>query len=231
MDFTALEKALRATFDDYKLSRNEKDALSEVVADFKGDEDKIRFIRNRAFELARGHINGTEDKAAIDWLEDIVRLLDKERYAVRPGISKAFFSPGKSCLNAILEELATCRESLDICVFTITDNRIKDGIADAHGRGVKVRIISDDNKAYDLGSDVMELSQMGIQTRIDEGSDGHMHHKYAIFDKEILITGSYNWTRSAARDNYENLVVTDDTVLVASFSEEFERLWATLPTL
>ena len=28
--------------------------------------------------------------------------------------------------------------------------------------------------------------------------DGHMHHKFAIFDGERLINGSYNWTRGAA---------------------------------
>ena len=39
------------------------------------------------------------------------------------------------------------------------------------------------------------------------------------------MTGSYNWTRSAAEHNRENLAVTDDRRLVAAFSEEFERLW------
>jgi len=136
MDFKSLEAGLNATFDDFKLSQSEKDALSGVVADFRGDEDKIRFIRNRAFDLARDHIKGTEDKAAIDWLEGVIRLLDKERYAIRPGTSKAYFSPGETCLHAILDELATCRNTLDICVFTITDNRIKDAIESADARGV-----------------------------------------------------------------------------------------------
>jgi phosphatidylserine/phosphatidylglycerophosphate/cardiolipin synthase-like enzyme len=52
-----------------------------------------------------------------------------------------------------------------------------------------------------------------------------MHHKFAIFDQRLLVTGSYNWTRSAAERNRENLAVTDDRRLVAAFREEFERLW------
>lgn len=46
-----------------------------------------------------------------------------------------------------------------------------------------------------------------------------------LADRRLLVTGSYNWTRSAAERNRENLAVTDDWRLVAAFGEEFERLW------
>ena len=52
-----------------------------------------------------------------------------------------------------------------------------------------------------------------------------MHHKFALFDGERLIHGSYNWTRGAADVNYENLVDTGDPDLIAAFAAEFERLW------
>lgn len=40
-----------------------------------------------------------------------------------------------------------------------------------------------------------------------------------------LATGSYNWTRSAASSNQENLIVTSHPPLVRDFAAEFERLW------
>jgi phosphatidylserine/phosphatidylglycerophosphate/cardiolipin synthase-like enzyme len=46
-----------------------------------------------------------------------------------------------------------------------------------------------------------------------------------------LLTGSYNWTRSAARYNHENLVVTDQENLVQDFCREFDRLWQELVPL
>jgi phosphatidylserine/phosphatidylglycerophosphate/cardiolipin synthase-like enzyme len=52
-----------------------------------------------------------------------------------------------------------------------------------------------------------------------------MHHKFAVIDGKTLLTGSYNWTRSAADFNEENVVVTDDPRLVSSFAAEFEKLW------
>jgi cardiolipin hydrolase len=34
----------------------------------------------------------------------------------------------------------------------------------------------------------------------------HMHHKFAIIDKIVLLTGSFNWTAQAVNGNQENLI-------------------------
>jgi len=52
-----------------------------------------------------------------------------------------------------------------------------------------------------------------------------MHHKFALFDGRLLLTGSYNWTRGAADDNHENFVVTDDPHLLRAYAQAFEDLW------
>jgi phosphatidylserine/phosphatidylglycerophosphate/cardiolipin synthase-like enzyme len=46
-----------------------------------------------------------------------------------------------------------------------------------------------------------------------------------VFDGRTAVTGSYNWTRTAAEQNQENLVVSDDPRLVRTLADEFERLW------
>jgi phosphatidylserine/phosphatidylglycerophosphate/cardiolipin synthase-like enzyme len=94
----------------------------------------------------------------------------------------------------------------------------------AHRRGVAVRILSDDDKSEDRGSDVETFMRAGIPTRTDS-TDAHMHHKFAIFDGEILLTGSYNWTRSAERANQENVVLSEDPRLLRDFQGCFDRLW------
>ena len=38
--------------------------------------------------------------------------------------------------------------------------------------------------------------------------EGLMHHKFAIIDSDILLTGSFNWTERAASENCENLVIS-----------------------
>src|SRR5262249_22618310 len=82
-------------------------------------------------------------------------------------------------------------------------------ILETHRRGVKVRVISDAEKAHDLGSDLQKFADAGIAVKLahvaaptDPGLTGHMHHKFALFDGGRLLAGSYNWTRGAANVNY-----------------------------
>jgi cardiolipin hydrolase len=138
--------------------------------------------------------------------------------------SQAYFSPGNACRAAIIRSLNAAISDAKICVFTISDDLITEAIINAKRRGVDVLILTDNDKLYDLGSDIIRLTREGIVVKTDNTSN-HMHHKFMITDDRILVNGSYNWTRSAANYNQENITVTDDSVLVRSFLEEFDKLW------
>jgi cardiolipin hydrolase len=58
-----------------------------------------------------------------------------------------------------------------------------------------------------------------------DATPNHMHHKFMIVDDLALVTGSYNWTQSAARFNHENILVMKEPGVVKSFLKEFEQLW------
>ena len=94
----------------------------------------------------------------------------------------------------------------------------------AHQRKVTMRVITDDDKSLDRGSDIDRLEDLGVPVRKDR-SRHHMHHKYAVFDGCTTLTGSYNWTRSAAEYNEENIVVSEDARLSTIFTAHFEQLW------
>ena len=138
--------------------------------------------------------------------------------------NQVFFSPGEDCVNHIIDLINEAYNQLDICVFTISDDRISRAIVDAMKNGVEIRIISDNFKVEDTGSDILDLSRVGIPVKLDK-TENHMHHKFMIIDKTIVLTGSYNWTRSAALYNQENIISTDDELVISKFSNEFEKLW------
>ena len=112
-------------------------------------------------------------------------------------------------------------------MFTITDDRITEAILKAHERSVDLRIITDDDKSRDRGSDIDRLRRRGIPLRMDR-SPYHMHHKFAVFDERRILTGSYNWTRGADQNNEENFIVTEEPRLVKAFSAAFAGLWERL---
>lgn len=59
--------------------------------------------------------------------------------------------------------------------------------------------------------------------------DGIMHHKFIVIDDEILITGSYNWTKGAAERNMENIIILKHPDITSAYADEFEALWQEFP--
>ena len=115
-------------------------------------------------------------------------------------------------------------------MFTISDDQIADAITATFKRGIKTRIITDDEKIMDRGSDIFKLKYRGIEVKIDS-IKSLMHHKFAIIDSHKIITGSYNWTKTGSEVNNENIVITDNDAIVKAFIKEFERLWPAMEKL
>ena len=224
MNTEELDQALRATLEDGRLSRTERQALSEVLSETPLDAARLSQLRSRAFALARERTAEPQAREVLGWVEDLVKLLAHLQTPDVAGASRAYFSPGDACLSAILGQLGQARATLDICVFTITDDRIARAILDAHARRVRVRVITDNDKQYDGGSDIERLRSAGIATKVDE-TEHHMHHKFALVDGKTLLNGSYNWTRSAGAFNEENLIVTSEAGLIQAFQRQFAELW------
>ena len=218
-----LDEVLHKTLDDQRLSRSERRALREVFADYQLDSDARAFVQSRVFALARACLKGEDARKTLDWAEEVIKVVHAEHHR-DPTIAEVHFSPGDECRRRIQGLLNSAQKRIDICVFTITDDRLAEPILQAHRRGVDVRIISDDEKSGDAGSDVRRLAAAGVQVRVDE-SEHHMHHKFAVFDYDTVLTGSYNWTRSAAEYNRENVVVTDDPKIVEPYRKGFDVLW------
>jgi cardiolipin hydrolase len=226
MNTVEVDAILTSILEDRRLTPTERQALQAVLVERRAGEALHTLFRSRAFALARASVKEPRSREVISWLEETVEALYTPR-TVDTSRMEAHFTPGDGPLNAILQQIQSARGSIDVCVFTVTDDRISRALLDAHRRGVRLRIVGDDDKSLDAGSDMERLSTAGIPVRLDR-SVAHMHHKFAVFDRLRLITGSYNWTRSAAEHNHENILVSDDARLVQPFSRAFDALWETL---
>ena len=219
------------TLADDRLSDNEKRGLVQALREASPPEEGLRQLRNRAFDLVRDRLAAGSDAdplGLLRWLEGVGRALDVGRSSEggKPHAS-ASFSPGPACLQAIQGQLRAARRRVDICVFTLSDDRITDEVLAAHQRGVAVRILTDNDKEFDAGSDIAALRAAGVPVAVDR-TDAHMHHKFAIVDGAWLLNGSYNWTRSACFHNEENVVLCNDPGLVRQFQAQFDALWSRL---
>lgn len=182
-------------------------------------------IRADLFDKAAEIVKYGNATKTIAWLEESVKLLDRAKEPSKAQTSEVYFSPGEDCRNRIRTAILGAKSSIDICVFTISDDLISDTIVQKHKDGIKIRIITDNDKCNDLGSEIHDLSIKNIPIKTDN-STAHMHHKFVVIDKTFIITGSYNWTKSAARENQENILALNDKQIASFYLKEFERLWA-----
>jgi phosphatidylserine/phosphatidylglycerophosphate/cardiolipin synthase-like enzyme len=217
-----LDEILEQTLEDHHLSRGERKALAMILADEQPDAQQLAVFRHEAFAVARDHLHDPRDKEIVGWLEDVIKLLQPPHDSQE--VAEARFSPGTDCVHRVISLFEHAQHAADVCVFTITDDRIANAIIEAHQRGLSIRVVTDTMKAFDEGSDIPRLREAGIEVREDH-SDHHMHHKFALFDRRLLLTGSFNWTRSATVYNQENIVVTSEPRLVRAFRDTFPELW------
>ncbi|KAI8391671.1 uncharacterized protein BYT42DRAFT_557662 [Radiomyces spectabilis] len=138
----------------------------------------------------------------------------------------AFFFPSKDSFNAFISVIDSARDTIDICVFSITDDDVADALISANQRGVKVRIITDNRQAAIKGADAARLqADYGIPYKTDR-TTGYMHNKFAIIDHATLINGSFNWSNGARFKNRENIMITNIPTCITQFDKQFEALWA-----
>ncbi|XP_020794139.1 mitochondrial cardiolipin hydrolase isoform X2 [Boleophthalmus pectinirostris] len=130
----------------------------------------------------------------------------------------------ETSLSRLLRHILSASSSLDLCVFSFSNMDLCRAVLALHQKGVIIRVLSDKQYIAISGSQIGPLRQAGICVRSDVGSV-YMHHKFALVDGSILITGSLNWTLTAVQGNMENLIVTMEPELVRPYIQEFNRLW------
>lgn len=146
---------------------------------------------------------------------------------------KVYFSPSMEVLEAIIDVLESAENTIDACVYTFTNRKIAYALVRAHRKGVRIRVIIDKRSNESQYTKSGFLRANGIDIKIMSGLkasgprdwDGLMHHKFAVIDDKILLTGSLNWTASAISKNHENLLIMKDCSIAIEFIEEFSRLW------
>lgn len=227
-DLAEIERLLDASLDDDRLSRAERRTLDALLEDVD-DPDQRLLLLERAFRLFGERLSRPSDRARLAWLHTVTKRLGRRPPAAAPEstLAQVYFAPRDDCAARIVDRITSARRSFEACVFTITDDRLSRALLAAHRRGVAVRVISDDDKSLDRGSDIARLAGEGVPVALDRTAE-HMHHKFALADRRVALTGSYNWTRSASERNRENVVVTDDRRLVERFADAFDLLWREL---
>ena len=92
-------------------------------------------------------------------------------------------------LEQLIQHISSAKNSLDLCLYMITIHNLGKPIFDLmESSKVRVRLIVDHSFAQVSGSLVSELRKRGAFVR-SKKSDYLMHHKFAIIDGRLILSG------------------------------------------
>jgi len=139
--------------------------------------------------------------------------------------TKVYFSPNGGCQDAVIQEISKAQRTIVVAMYNLTAREISQELIKAKARGVQIRVFLDRGEGNGRYSKGRYLMNKGIDVRFYTGI-GLMHHKFAVIDNRALITGSFNWTAAAERENQDNLMIITDENVVKQYAQRFEKLWA-----
>ena len=154
-------------------------------------------------------------------------------------VVQACFSPQGKCSAYILREIDQAKKELLVAVYAFTNDELANALVQAKKRGVAVQVVidrdfdvrTDNSKGKFFESNKIPMRRVaGTKAKSLERDAGLMHQKFAVVDRKILFTGSYNWTHSAENSNDENLLLFRDAgPLAEEYRQAFLRLWDRKP--
>jgi phosphatidylserine/phosphatidylglycerophosphate/cardiolipin synthase-like enzyme len=138
---------------------------------------------------------------------------------------ETYFSPDDSPAYRIIDLILEAEESIDFMYYSFTSDGIADAILFQATQGIEVRGVFDSYQDQaGIGGEFQRLSQAGLNVLLDAHPE-KLHHKVLIIDQKIVITGSYNLTKSAETKNDENLLVIHDPGIAGVYLGEFEWIY------
>lgn len=134
------------------------------------------------------------------------------------------FTPNQKCQIHIIDHINDAKKSIRIQAFSFTDKAIANALIDAHKRGVDVKLILNKTNVNSAQSAKDIVINAGIPVKFDYPR-GIAHNKVMIIDEENLVTGSYNFSENAYKNNTENLLILVDPKLCEAYIGNWNNRW------
>ena len=145
---------------------------------------------------------------------------EAQQKATQSGTIAVYFSPHGGATDAINHWIENAKESILVQAYSFTSVPIADALIRARKRGVKVQVLLDRSQRTQKYSTVDLLISAGLPTLID-AAHAIAHNKVIIIDNEVVITGSFNFTKAAEERNVENLLIIRSKELAYQYARNW----------
>ncbi|MDO9300069.1 MAG: phospholipase D-like domain-containing protein [Anaerolineales bacterium] len=116
----------------------------------------------------------------------------------------------------------SARLTVDVAIYSLSLNSIRDALIRAHKRGVQVRMVMESDNLD--RSDPQKLKDAGIPILGDRRA-GLMHDKFVVIDSSEVWLGSMNFTDSGGYTDNNNLMRIRSVKMAENYAKEFEEMF------
>ncbi|AFY45014.1 DUF655 domain-containing protein [Nostoc sp. PCC 7107] len=151
----------------------------------------------------------------------------------------------KTSNGLIGEHLNSATKSIDLALFVFSEQQLANILEQRHQQSVGIRALIDAQFSYRFYSEALDMMGVALSNKCKYEIDNKpwsnpitsvgvpvlakgdlLHHKFAVIDNQIVITGSHNWSDAANSGNDETLIVIENPTIAAHYVREFDRLYA-----
>ncbi|RYZ90447.1 MAG: DUF1669 domain-containing protein [Proteobacteria bacterium] len=140
-------------------------------------------------------------------------------------------SPFDDTLGFLQKSLLEAKSSIDISIYSLTQDKIAETLLAASERGVMVRLLADFDNTYENQSLFTNLSLQKspnihlLRATHFRSANPQSHNKFLIIDNEHVVLGSANLSNFGLNGALEMMLKVDSPQVVEKFRDEFTELW------
>jgi phosphatidylserine/phosphatidylglycerophosphate/cardiolipin synthase-like enzyme len=132
-----------------------------------------------------------------------------------------YFSPVDQVSDKLVDLVNSAQKSVRFIIFTYTDKNLANAMIGRFQAGVDVAGVIENRGASQGVMPSLFCAQVPVKV---DGNKYTMHHKVIVIDNNIVVTGSFNFTRSADTENDDNVLVINDPSVAKQYLDEFDRI-------
>lgn len=133
-----------------------------------------------------------------------------------------YFSPEDGVMAKLVGLVQGAKTSVHFMIFTFTDQDLANAMIARAKSGLEVQGVIE-TRGASQGA-MVPLACAKLPVKLD-GNKYTMHHKVIILDHATVITGSFNFTQSADKENDDNVLVIHSPAVAAQYEQEFRKIY------
>lgn len=118
--------------------------------------------------------------------------------------------------------LDSAKLSIDMAIYSLSLNSVRDALLRAQNRGVRVRLVMESDNLE--RADPQRLKDAGIPI-LGDRREGLMHNKFTVIDNAEVWIGSMNYTDSGTYEDNNDLIRIRSVKLAEDYTKEFEEMF------